>query len=83
MSASIYWQPEKGTYLNVGGGKSSFIDTLEKLFHHRGPFELDAQHRQRLEIAAALTNDNDHSAALMTLVEGIDMHGAIRVWAEY
>ena len=83
MSASIYWQPCKGTYLNVGGGKSSFLNTLEKIFKHSGPYEFGQEDRQRLEIAAALTNDSDHSAALLTLVEGIDLHRTISVWAEY
>ena len=84
MSASIYWQPEgKGTYLDVGRAKSSFLDMLEKLFGHRGPFEFDEQHAQRLDIAAALTDNHDHSAALLELVAGINTHGSIRVWAEY
>ena len=82
MSATILYQPVKGTCLKMGG-PSSFLELLRRLTSSPGPWELDGHWTSRLRGAAAATEDREHRAALEELIEAIEKHVEIRVWAEY
>jgi len=82
MSASIYYQPVAGTHIPMGG-PSSFLDLLRRVTSSQGPWELDGHWAARLQGAASATEDREHRAALETMIEAIEKHGTIRVWAEY
>lgn len=82
MSASIYYQPVNGKRLSMGG-QSSFLELLRRLTSSQGPWELDDYWSSQLTGAAKATKDKEHRAALEELVDAIEKHGPIRVWAEY
>ena len=82
VSASIYYQPVKGKVLPMGG-PSSFLDLLRRIMSSGGPWELDGYWTMQLTGAAHATENSEHRAALEEIVEAIDKHGTIRVWAEY
>ena len=82
MSASIYYQPVKGKRLSMGG-RSSFLSLLRRVTLSDEPWELDGGWTLQLTGAAHATEDAEHRAALVEIIEAIEKHGAIRVWAEY
>lgn len=82
MSASIYYQPVRGKCLPMGG-PSSFIDLLRRVTSSHGDWELDGHWVAQLRGAAAATENTEHRAALGEIIEAIEKHGTVRVWAEY
>jgi len=74
MGASIFWQPVKGRSLNVGG-RSAFVNALGL------PREFD---ESKLEFLRGLAAGNeDFRDAVEELIDAIETHGNVRVWAEY
>lgn len=82
MGASIYYQVS-GTYLDVGGGRSSFVDLLRRVLGGDYPWDIGGHRIHELRGAAAATENHDHRRALKELIEAIEKHGAVRVWAEF
>lgn len=82
MGASIYYQPVNGTHLSMGA-PSSFMDLLRRVTSSQGPWELDGHWTSQLLGASKATEDEAHRAALEEIIEAIEKHGTVRVWAEY
>lgn len=78
MGATIYWEPIKGTVLDVAW-RSTFIDAMRKAFGD-SPWLLTAEQVAILEGMAAMTND---AKPLRDLIDAIHQHGRIRVWPEW
>ena len=83
MSATILYQAVKGRALSIGA-PSSFLAMLGRVLQRDPPWVLaDGTDALRLRIAADITDDAEWHAALERLVDAIEEHGTIRVWAEY
>ncbi len=83
MSASLYYQPVKGTYLKTGAS-SGFIALLERVFDaQHGHVTLTLTDIGRLKTAAATTENAEYREALNILAEAVEKHGEVRVWPEY
>ena len=83
MSASVYYQPVKGKHL-VMGGPSSFLELLRRITSsNASSWELDGHWTMQLTGAAHATEDFEYRAALGEIIEAIEKHGTIHVWAEY
>ncbi len=78
MGASVYWRPIKGGK-DFGDGISR--GSLEKVF---GPFplRLSAEHVGGLEVMVRL-DVSGRKDEWEQLIEAIDKHGEIEIWAEY
>lgn len=81
MSASIYYQAVKGKNLSVGA-KSSFLAAIERAFGGV-PCVLSEHDVLKLQGLAAAFDSEDQRAAVQELIEAIEKHASVRVWAEY
>ena len=81
MSASIYYQPIKGTLLPMGA-QQSFLAMLRRLFNN-DTVTLYEDDLVRLNAAMLAIENGEHKDALQTLVDAVEKHGAVRVWPEY
>ncbi len=81
MSASLYWSPiRKGANLPVNA-PSSFMAALGKAMDQDGPWTLMVSDIPVLRgLAAGLENERD---AITAIMDALNKHGEIRVWAEY
>lgn len=82
MSASVYYQPVKGTRLSLGG-PSGFLDLLERLGFYRGNCLIQDVDHTKLIAAAAATENTEYRGALEELAEQAYRHGCVKLWAEY
>lgn len=86
MSASIYWEPANRPAKDVPvSAPSRFLTTLQKLTGTSGQeFILGEDHIAALEALGDCSpyQDDRHNPYLV-LVEAIEKHGSIRVWAVY
>lgn len=83
MSATIYYQAVEGKALTIGA-PSSFLDLLDRVFHHgRGSFELTTREAVGLRVAARATDQTEFRRALEELADAVERHDTIRVWPEY
>lgn len=81
MSASIYYQPVKGTHLGIGA-PSSFIAAMTRAFGN-APWTLTDRDYHTLKGLAAGLESDDQRAAVEELAGAAVKHGELRVWAEY
>lgn len=74
MSATILWQPIKGKSLGVGA-PSKLLEALSKAFGQYSTLDEDCLER--------LYGMKATGAEVESLIEAIEEHGRISVWAEY
>ena len=82
MSASIKWEPAQshGVSLPVNA-PSSFLSAMERFQNCSGPWALASVDIAGLRgLAAGLQHETE---AIMSLIDAIERHGVVRVWAEY
>jgi hypothetical protein len=82
MSASIYWEPNenKGVYLPVDA-PSSFLMAMGRWLGTDPPWVLGPESALALRgFSAGLGGEAD---AISDLMDAIEKHGNIRIWAEY
>lgn len=81
VSANLYWSPiRKGKDLPVNA-PSSFIAALGDAMQSEGPWTLMVHDVPVLRgLAAGLTHERE---AITAIIDAIEKHGEIRVWAEY
>ena len=81
MSANLYWSPiRKGNDLPVNA-PSSFMAALESALGSCGPWtvmESDVPILRGLAIGFA-----HERKAIQAIIDAVEQHGQIRVWAEY
>ena len=89
MSAHIRWRvvsPTKGHSLDVGAG-SSFMEALRTVFGQGEPIALDESSIPYLKgMSASWDRGGDQFARqhpCADLIEAIEAHDSIEVWAEY
>jgi hypothetical protein len=81
MGVSIYWQPLRGTYLQVGA-RSRFVSIMERVFGSY-PWTITAGHASKLRDIAIGVEDEGIKEALHTLADAAEKHEQISVWPEY
>lgn len=77
MGASILWQPVKGRVITLGP-RSRFVNALGLDI---GPRLLEADAGEFLRGLAA--GEPAFKEAVSELLDAIETHGRVRVWAEY
>lgn len=82
MSATIYYQPVKGKALSIGA-PSSFTSALDRAFGRSPDRILNEYDVPTLRGIAAGFDSEDQRAAIDELIEAIQKHAAVRLWAEY
>jgi hypothetical protein len=83
MSASLYYQPVKGTHLSIGA-PSSFMGALTRAFGERQPdWRFTEGDLLTLRGLMAGLDSEDQREAIQTIIEAIERHSEVRVWAEY
>jgi hypothetical protein len=80
MGASIYYQPVSGKHLPMGG-RQSFLDFMRRVLG--GDYPWLVTDANLLRVAARITDDPEHRAALEEIADAVELHGEVRVWAEY
>lgn len=84
MSATICWRPTdiKDHYLERCGAPSSFIDAMAQTFDGF-PVELSVAAIPRLQAMAAVFGGADESNPYLELIEVLENHKSVKLWAEY
>lgn len=80
MSVSIMWRPQKNNGRSLNG-QSSFKEALEKVFGNL-PKTFTKKDIERLEVMHRLS-DIPYDDPYEELIEAINKHSSIEVWAEY
>lgn len=84
MSATIYWRPLKeGVGLKYTSAPSSFQEYLESAFERQFPLRLLDSDLDSLRIAQRLTKDTNFQKDIQELIEAVERHGEIEVWAAW
>jgi len=84
VSASIYWRPvvpKEGSRLNTYA-PSGFLTALEEVFGSRTPV-LERSDLPTLRGMAAVWTDGSGGNPYKDLINAIEKHEAVEVWAEY
>jgi hypothetical protein len=81
VSANLYWQPIKGRDLNVHA-PSSFIEALGRAGFDL-PCNLSGADVPMLRGLAAGMSDDNSRKAVERLIDAIEQHETISLWAEY
>ena len=81
MSANLYWSPiRKGKDLPVNA-PSSFMDALGRALGSSGPWTILSSDAPILRgLAAGLQHERE---AIEAILDALDQHEQIKVWAEY
>ena len=79
MSANIMYRPTKGAKCLGVGAPSSFLKSMEEVFGEK-PFVLNEDSIPQLKAMSSVCSDDN---PYKRLVELIEKHDAIEVWAEY
>lgn len=84
MSANILWEPANRPAKDVPtGAPQHFMKTLEHLGWQKHDGELSEEHLPALKALAEATERPGQSNPYTTLIDAIEKHGRIRVWAVY
>lgn len=82
MGASIYYQAVKGKALELYAPQH-FLKILRNITGSDGNWELDDYWINHLRGAMSNEEDERTKQGLDELIEAIEKHGSIRIWAEY
>lgn len=82
MTAQLIWHPVTNGGVLTTGAAATVIEKLRLVFDDF-PLELDEHDLDQLQIMIAMCDSADGKLPFQQIVQAIEMHGIIRVEAEY
>lgn len=79
MGASFYWEPIRGTILDVGA-RSRFKEALEKVF---GPGDHWELRQEDISLLRGMAAAGLEEKAFEELISALEKHGHVRLTARY